>query len=178
MKRILGLILVVIAVSMFSCGNKENTEMVKSVDSLYTALKVIEVKVLSMDVADYANRMAFSEEKLSYIQDNFKDTATKDQAIFISDIMAIKRSFTKLLKKREEVVDELLYSKGQLVDLKKDVENNLMMKNAFKEFYIVESNSIISLSETVNGLVSWGESSAARHEKTKPQIEEFIANIK
>lgn len=178
MNRILVLFSLIIITSLFSCKNKEHEAQLQRVDSLYTALKAVETKVLMMDTADYNVRKEFNEEKLKFIQDNFKDTANKEQAIFISDIIATKRSFNKLMKKREEIIEEILYSKGQLVDLKRDVENNLILKNSFIEYFDAESKAVMDISNASQSLISWGESAVKRHEQLKPKIEEFVANIK
>lgn len=184
MKRILGIVFITMAVVLFSCGNKQNEAMIKSVDSLYTAIKEVEKSVLMMDTADYYIRIQYTDEKSKQIQEKFNAFLKKEgreanleESIFLSDIVASTRSFKKLLKKREEVIDDVLHSKGQLIDLKKDIGNNLVLPNSFKEYYNAEAKTISGLENTVEGLLSWGTSATTQHEKMKTQIDEFIQQI-
>ena len=121
--------------------------------------------------------MRFNNKSLAYIQDNFKDTATKEQGIFMSDIVAVKRSFSKLNKQRESLIDDMIYAKSQLNDLKKDVENGFTTKQNFDEYFSIEKQAIDLFISTVESSMIWNNSNTNRFEKMKPQIEEFIEKI-
>lgn len=177
MKKFIPTLIVVFIIALSACKNDQNEKFIAKVDSLNMELKAIETKVLSMDTADFKKRIAYNDEKLAYIQNNFTDTASKDQAIFMSDIIAVKRSYNKMLKQREDVIKEIVFSKTQLFDLKRDLQNNLILPNSFKEYFVAESKAINNISNTVNGLVKWAESNTARHDQMKEKIEKFVAEL-
>ena len=170
----LSIIYIAAALILFSCGNKENEKNISRVDSLYNVVSVLEQQVLLMDTSDFKARMNYNENKLVFIQENYRDTASKEDAFLLSDIIAVRRSFSKLMRQREEVIDKLLYSKGQLTDLKKDLSNNLVLENSFNEYFSAESVAITNLSNTIEGLVKWSQGTVTRHENMKPKIEAFI----
>ena len=151
--------------------------MVSIIDSSYSAVQKAEVKLLAIDTADIGSMVRYNNNALSYIQDNFKDTATKEQGIFISDIIAVKRSFSKLNTQRESLIDDMVYAKSQLNDIKKDVENQLISIQDFNEYFTIEKQAIDLFISSVESSVLWNKSNSKRFEAMKPQIEKFIEEI-
>jgi hypothetical protein len=160
-----------------SCNSSSTDQQLKKIDSLNTVLKEVEIKLLSIDTAEIYKYMAFNTKQLKYIQENVKDTVDKETAIFLSDIYAVKRSFGKLIKKREELIEELVYAKMQLYDLKKDVENKIVADSLFSQYFESEKKAILTFSGAVEALSQWNTNQTSRYNNMKPKIEEFVQKI-
>ncbi len=160
-----------------SCSNPEVESMIASIDSSYTAVQKAEKQLLAIDTAKIGEMVRYNTKSLAFIQDNFKDTATKEQGIFMSDIVAIKRSFSKLSAQRETLIDDMVYAKSQLNDLKKDTEAELITKQDFDAYFEAEKKAIDLFISSVSSLARWNESNTQRFENMKPQIEKFLEEI-
>ncbi|MBT6438830.1 MAG: hypothetical protein HOK72_03920, partial [Flavobacteriales bacterium] len=96
MRRILTVAFAATTMLLTSCSNPEIEEMVAIIDSSYSGVQKYEAELMSIDTAVIGKMVRYNTTALSSIQNNFKDTATKQQSIFISDINAVRRSFNKL----------------------------------------------------------------------------------
>ena len=177
MKKILLFALVATTLVLSSCTNPEIEAMVATIDSSYVAVQEAEAKLLAIDTAKTGEMMRYNDKALAYIQSNFKDTATREQGIFMSDIVAVKRSFSKLNKQHESLIDDMVYAKAQLNDLKKDVENGFTTKQDFDEYFTIEKQAIDLFISTVESSAVWNNSNTTRFERMKPQIEKFMEEI-
>jgi hypothetical protein len=177
MRKIISITLLAITVILSSCTNPEVEEMVTIIDSSYTSIQKAEAALMAIDSAKIGNMVRYNDNSLSYIQDHFKDTATKEEGIFMSDIIAVKRSFSKLSRQQESLIDDMIYAKAQLNDLKKDVEGGLVTRQEFDVYFDTEKQAIDLFISTVTSTVSWNESNTRRFETMKPQIEKFIEEI-
>lgn len=166
-----------IIIAFTSCKNKDVEAMTIQIDSVYKKVQENETILLSIDTAAMGKMIKYNVEALKYIQDNFKDTASKEEAIFMSDIVAVKRSFSKLIIQREDLIKDMIYAKAQLNDLKKDVENGLIGKEEFDTYFQTECKAINLFINSVEGASKWNESNTKRFETMKPQIEEFKQKV-
>lgn len=160
-----------------SCTNKEAALMISRVDSSYTTIKSSEVALLAIDTGEIKRMIRFNTESLDYIQNNFTDSATKEQAIFMSDIVAVKRSFNKLLRQYSDLLEDMIYAKAQLHDLKKDIENDLVTKEQFDSYFETEQKAILMFENSVKSVVSWKNTTTNRFNRMKPEIEQFVEEI-
>jgi hypothetical protein len=177
MRRILTVAFAATTMLLTSCSNPEIEEMVAIIDSSYSAVQKSEAELMSIDTAVIGKMVRYNTTALSAIQNNFKDTATKEQSIFISDINAVRRSFSKLNVRRESLIKDMIYAKSQLNDIKKDVKNGLMTPQDFDDHFPIEQQAVELFITTVQGSIIWNESNTKRFETMKPQIEKFLEEI-
>lgn len=177
MRRILTVAFAATTMLLTSCSNPEIEEMVAIIDSSYSAVQKSEAELMSIDTAVIGKMVRYNTTALSSIQNNFKDTATKQQSIFISDINAVRRSFNKLNVQRESLINDMIYAKSQLNDIKKDVNNGLMTRKDFDDHFPIEKQAVTLFITTVESSLIWNKSNTKRFETMKPQIEKFLEEI-
>ena len=177
MKTILTVAFAATTMLLTSCSNPEIEEMVAIIDSSYSAVQKSETELMSIDTGVIGKMVRYNTMALSSIQDNFKDTATKEQSIFISDINAVRRSFNKLNVQRESLIDDMIYTKSQLNDVKKDVKNGLITPQDFDNHFPIEQQAVELFITTVESSIIWNESNTKRFESMKPQIEKFLEEM-
>lgn len=160
-----------------SCGNR-NEKFFAEVEKLEETLARAEESLKVIDTSKTGEYYRISNENLTFIHDNFKDTMNRETTLMIADYAASRKSLRMLMENYTDVTKELAYSRTQLSSLKADIQNNLMAEDKFTDYYASESKSVEKLDELVQNLVQWYDSALKMYETKSPPVEKFISRLK
>ncbi len=137
--RLFPLLIITIALSLFSCQNKPDTKTYLSrIDSLEISLEESASVYESIDTAMIRNQLAVIEEQIEQLKpfDNI------DIAKPVISYKIIKNAYEDFLKASPAVKIELSYTRSQLIDLRYDIENNQLGEEIASMYFDQEQQSV------------------------------------
>ena len=137
--RIFPLLIITIALLLFSCQNKPDTKTYLSrIDSLEIFLEESASVYESIDTAMIRNQLAVIEEQIEQLKtfDNI------DIVKPVTSYRIIKSAYGDFLKASPAVKIELSYTRSQLTDLRYDVENNQLSEEIATMYFDQEQQSV------------------------------------
>jgi len=137
--RLFPLLIITIALLLFSCQNKPDTKTYLSgIDSLEIFLEESASVYESIDTAMIRNQLAVIEEQIEQLKpfDNI------DIAKPVTSYRIIKSAYGDFLKVSPAVKIELSYTRSQLADLRYDFENNQLSEEIASMYFDQEQQSV------------------------------------
>ena len=108
------------------CSSAEK-QKIDRVDSLYSVIEAVEDSMEMVSIAKVNRLIDENQNLLIKVQNQTKDTLTKEQMFFCSDFKRYRKTLTQLVQNIEFQVGQIGYSKTQLENLKEDVKNGLKL---------------------------------------------------
>jgi len=170
------LIFLVLGLSFSSCKNAFEKE-IGEVESLLSIVNDTEKSLLSVDTARVFSAKRQMEKDLAEINKT-KDTLTKEEAFKIDELFASKKGIYRLTENYSNFIGQINFSKSQLTNLKQDLENGLMTKEAFTENIAKEQTYVLELNKEINKGVDGLEVNLEKLRLFRPEIEELIEQLK
>lgn len=164
------------ALLIVSCSS--NDRFLADVEKLEETLTKAEESLKAVDTSKTGEYFRISNEKLKFIQENFKDTMDRETTLIIADYAASRKSLRMFMENYSDVTKELDYSRSQLAALKADIQKGLMPEDKFTDYYSSESKSVEKLDELVQNLVQWYDSALKMYEAKSPPVEKIISSLK
>ncbi len=166
------LILIVIGFGIVSCESPNKKEITE-VESLLKRALESEKSLLSLDTARvFATNRMMKEDFASL--NKFTDTLKKEEAFRIADIFGSKKKFVRLNSNYSNFLSQLEITKTQLNNLKRDLENDLIKKEQYLEYYNSENNVLIDLISKVNKYSNGIETAIGKYELERPELLEIL----
>jgi len=137
--RLFPLLIITIALSLFSCQNKPDTKTYLSrIDSLIINLEKSASNYDSIDTAMIRNQLAVIEEQIEQLKpfDNI------DIVKPVISYKIIKSAYGDFLKASPAVKIELSYTRSQLADLRYDIESNQLGEEIASMYFDQEQQSV------------------------------------
>ncbi len=167
MKKYLVFILIT-SLAFTACKNAMEKE-IGEVDSLISMVDEIEKSVLSIDTTRaFAAKRQVSMD-LAMIE-SLGDTLDKATAFKLDDYYSGKKRLYRFSTNYKEFITQIDYAKNQLKNLKQDINNGLVEKDKFQEYYNVEQASVMELSSKVNKSISGIELAIQKMELERDEI--------
>jgi len=137
--RLFLLLIITIALSLFSCQNKPDTKTYLSrIDSLEIFLEESASVYESIDTAMIRNQLAVIEEQIELLKPFDNINIAKP----VISYKIIKNAYEDFLKANPAVKIELSYTRLQLTDLRYDIENNQLGEEIASMYFDQEQQSV------------------------------------
>lgn len=179
MKKYITLIFIVTVV-FTACKNEMQNEIqkeIEEVDSLISLVDEIEKSVLSVDTS-----RAFAAKKQVSMDiamiESLEDTLDKETAFKLDDYYSGKKRLFRFASNYNGFIKEIDLAKEQLNNLKQDLNNGLIDKEKFKDYYASEQASVMSLSSQVNKSVGGLEEAMQKMELNREDILKVFEELK
>jgi len=174
MKKVLLSLLLV--ATIFSCRNSFEAEHQQIVD-LQTTIDEAEKVLLAIDTVETFTMVREFKQELWRFGAKY-DSLDKEAAFKMADYYANKKSLYFLYDNYAVFVKEIDLSRKQLLNLKKDLDNNIIDQKKFEEYLITEKNMIVSLDEKIKNSAKSIVISMDRIKASKVEVKEILKKYK
>lgn len=161
-----------------SCSESPNEKPIRQVDSLLTVVSAAHEKLQTINPEDYQLILDTIKQDVQFIQSHYPDTMDLQTALKVDYYYRTIKSVNKFKSTHSSQNTELNYTQTQLGNMKKDLENELMDVESFKELYPSEAKAVSRHKESVGNLKAWHESIESTYKRHKPGIDSLITYIK
>lgn len=163
---------------LYGCGSSSTRSHVKQLDSLLTEIESAEKLIDSIDVSKMEAYHAAANENLNYIKANLSDTIVKDDAMKFSDYKVSFKSMGRLKNAVEEQVEQLEFSKAQVLNLMNDVKNNFVDEERFPTLFYMEAEAVKGNVVGSAMLAQWYKTAVSTFEKLNPEVSTYVEEMK
>ena len=173
-KFIVGILFV--ALTIGACNNPNEKE-IGEVDALIGKIVQTEKSLLSVDTSKVFGTKRLLEKDLAEFN-KIGDTLTKEEAFRAEDIFGSKKKFYRLTTRYPKFISQIEMSKKQLANLKQDLENGLIKKENYSNYYAQEENAINELDVQINKLVVNIDVVVDKYKNDRPNLLNLIEELK
>lgn len=166
----------VVALSILSCGNPNKKE-IADVEALYTVIDNTEKLLLAVDTAAVFSAKRQMDKDITALNE-YVDTLNKEEAFRLDDIFGAKKRLNSLTKNYSRFINQIKFSKNQLNNLKQDLQNDLMTKEAFKNHYAMEEDQLMMLDKQINKAIDNIDVAIEKLNSDRPELLEMIERRK
>ena len=160
-----------------SCNTPKHPKEMASLDSLKVALDKAGEVLLKMDGKKADSCYHTIQRQLKFIQQNYRDTMTKEVALFLSDYHAIKEPLEMLGKNYDELKKQVVYTVNQLKNLSHDLQHNLVEEDKVKTYVETEEKEAKQLASTIESMVDEAEEQLPKFEKMQPRVQRMVDSL-
>jgi hypothetical protein len=177
--KYLPIIAIVFSIGILSSCTKNLTE--EQNQKLNALGLQLDSTLSSLNEIDSAKTFDSSEnyfENLNFIQNEMTDTIDRETTFFIDKYYSLRKDFKLFKTNYSKVRKEIAVTRTQLANLKHDGDNGLLQEGQFDKYYHLESNNIILIMETVNGVTKAVEQILPAYEKMNTKIDSIVNSSK
>lgn len=174
-------IILLVSTLITSCHNAD-PKVTTRIDSVMAVLDSTHAIAARIDFEKEEENAKKIKSDLEFIQNNFKDTLTKDMGFVLSDYRGIvaeeeeeqggHENYEKMLKK------ELEYSRMQILNLKHDFEKTDIPAEDFKKYFESESTAVSKLHAFVLTKQAEFLKKEQQFNSLQPKVQAFIDSLK
>ena len=177
--KALGFIAILVLIS--ACNETKYPNEIQTVDNLLTRIDSAQKVHAGIDTTGIREGNRVFKQKFNFVKANYTETADtlhREEALLISSYRDLKKPYDRFNDQYSANAKELEFSKGQLLDLRHDLEHNLLDTNFVKRMIASEieaTNAVINETKRLeNGRITMIEKNAA----LEPKIDSLITLIK
>jgi hypothetical protein len=167
------LILFVI-ISTFSCDDNNYEEYISGTDSLLIELNEAEEAFWDIDSVEVVKIYEEIVRNIKFIHDELHDTITPSEDELLSNYRNIRKPFHTFINNRGAIIEEIIFMKGQLITLRRDIKSGKIERNKVEEYFVREKSEAEKLLNKTESLAQDVISSFDDFYSLHPQILEFI----
>ena len=147
-------LLVSVGVSQQSCSTGDAAK-VAAIDSLISLTDSLSTVVNAIELPVYQHMDSVFRSQKNWIEGQFSDTLDRERAIILGNYhRAMNKSLGRVLRNRNEMHQELDYSRKQLGNLRHDVDRGLLHDNPKETYFGQERLVLQQLTASVDVLRS------------------------
>jgi chromosome segregation ATPase len=127
MKKTVFFFLASATLLIYSCETNHYKEEVKDLEKLIKQVEKSSTKLVQIDTTGLADKWQEYKDNVNTITDTYKengDTIGRELAMILSDYKQLKKPYSEFKDAYSTAMEELKFTKNQLVTLKHDLENN------------------------------------------------------
>ncbi|MCB0402159.1 MAG: hypothetical protein KDD41_08750 [Flavobacteriales bacterium] len=170
------IIILIVSLGLFACGNKFEKE-IGEVDGLISMADEVEKSILSVDTSRAFSVKRQMEKDLKML-DQFSDTIDKSTAIKLGEYYSGKKRVFAFYNNYLQFVSKINYTKDQLRNMKQDLENGVMPEDKFEDYYKTEQVYLMELSSQVNHSLEGLDQTITYFETSKNEIETILESLR
>lgn len=181
MRFIIALSIAGILAIISSCTQTQYPDELKTVDSLLTRIDSAEKLHASIDTTGIKEGNRIFQQKFNFVKSNYTktaDTLHREEALLISDYRALKKPYDRFIDQYSANSKELEFSKGQLLDLRHDLEHNLLDTNFVKRMVASEMDATDAVVAETKRLYLGRKTMINKNNELEPRIDSLINFIK
>lgn len=164
--------------SLTSCGgHKKMPDEAAKLDSLANSLAVVEQELRAVDSAKVEATYAAIIANLSFVNENLKDSISREDAEAISNHKGTRKVFKSFNEKRSRLFAEYNVTSKQLSTLSSDLKKGLTDENKAYQYFVIEFTEANRLLGSMTDLNAKIHASMEKYELFKPKVDSLIANI-
>jgi len=114
---------------LFSCEPNPYKEEVQNLDQLINQIEKSSTKLVQIDTTGLSDKWREYKDNVNTITGSYKesgDTIGSDLAMILSDYKQLKKPYSEFKDAYASALEELKFTKNQLLTLKHDLENNIL----------------------------------------------------
>ena len=175
MKRYL-ILLIITSLSFNACKNAFEKEA-GQIDSLMAIVKDTENALLSVDTSRVFSTTRQMQKDIADIN-SVADTLDKETAFKLADYYSSKKQLYQLTSNYATYNTKINLAKKQLNDLKQDLNNGLITKEKFSDYYRTEQMAVVELNNEINRAINGLEVRLQKMELNRAEIADIIEKRK
>ncbi|MBL4592250.1 MAG: hypothetical protein JKX68_00365 [Flavobacteriales bacterium] len=171
------ILFIIITGLSFSACNNPNQKEIGEVEALLAIIEETEKSLLSIDTSAVFMAKRQMDKDMAEIS-MINDTLTREEAFKLDDIFGSKKRLQSIMMNYPGLIRQIEFSKTQLNNLKQDLENGLVKKEAFKAHYALEQAEVMTLNVQVNKTIGGLDFALEKLKSDRPLLLELIENKK
>lgn len=167
-----------IALLFLSCDKKDKyAAEIKMLDTLQQKVNNASIDFKKIDTLMVAAKCDSIVSQLTFIQNNYKDTMTKETAIFLEEYRSIKKSLDAFMKEVKGTLEEIEYSEKQRNSLVRDLQNNLQEEEKAKKYFNDEKFAMEQLIQKMNDMSKFANENIEKYEELYPKVKKEMNKL-
>jgi len=174
------IVLIFASLAFFSCKPNPYKEEVKELDQLISEVEKSSTKLVKIDTTGLAQKWKEYKENVNTITGVYKeekDTIGKELAMILSDYRQLKKPYSEYKNAYSSTMEELKFTKKQLVTLKHDLENNILEQPVAAKMMQSEKMAARKIIEQVEQLARTDSVTEVKAAKINTTIDSVITSL-
>lgn len=160
-----------------SCSTK-HPEKVAQIDAMIVDLEQAQKCVDSINIELVSQLYKASDKQIQFLQKNYKnDTISRQTALMLGDFRTSYKSLKKLKKMHGRLTKEIEFTESQLMNLKTDIESNLLTDEKIQEHFESEGKAMDFIRSNSTKLTYWQKRAISLNNATKPKIDSLVLDM-
>ncbi len=172
---LLGLILIV------GCSRTHYSEELRQIDSMIVELDSARNIHRRIDTTGYGEAMKKYTTRMSSIQGSYAsrgDTMERDVAMMMASYRELKKPLERFKKSYAAVSTDLEFTRTQLLDLKHDLEHNLLDSNLVHKMLREEDDAVTRIRMETDQLKMSYKVTEDKTQKLEPKVDSLLHELK
>ena len=166
---------------MSSCNTTNYPNEIKTIDSLLMRIDTAQKIYAKIDTTGIREDGDTFKRKFNYLTAFYQqspDTITREAAFLVADYRSLRKPYAQFIDKYKAQGAELAFSEKQLVDLRFDLEHNLLDTNFVNRMIYSEKEAVDKVVNEIKNLSVGKQMMVERNQKLEPVIDSLINAIK
>ncbi len=156
---------------LVSCRGERYKEQMEGIEHMLQKLDTVEQHLAGIDTGRAKEVLAYADQQMDSLQERYQeDTIGKGLFPVFTELKEVNKSFGSVPGKYEGLQEELTYSRQQLKDLEKDLEEGAFDPEKTTSYYQVERKAVEKLEARVKALkiaLEKGEENMTQYKQKK-----------
>lgn len=164
-----------------SCNSTNYPNEINTVDSLLMRIDTAQNIYAKIDTTNIRAEGEVFKRKFNYLTAFYQqspDTITRKAAFLVADYRTLRKPYAQFIDRYHTYGEELEFSQKQLVDLRFDLEHNLLDTNFVTRMMHSEKEAVENVVIQIKNLSIGKDMMVDRNEKLDPVIDSLINTIK
>ena len=164
-----------------SCNTTNYPAEIKTIDSLLMRIDTAQKIYAKIDTSGIRNEGEAFKRKFNYLTAFYQqspDTISREAAFLVADYRTLRKPYAQFIDRYRTYGEELDFSEKQLVDLRFDLEHNLLDTNFVKRMIFSEKEAVETVVSDIKNLSIGKDMMVDRNGKLEPVIDSLINTIK
>ncbi|MDQ3192865.1 MAG: hypothetical protein M3Q58_14825 [Bacteroidota bacterium] len=171
------IVLLFFVLAAFSCTKNKHSVEIRSLDSLYKAILIVEKKIVEID-SSYVNR-TYEEivRNVKFVQQDYNGTFDEKEVELFNEYKNIRIPINSFHLNSANLLQEIDFTKNQLKLLAEDMRKGSISEERAKEYFSDEYLTANKIHENSVMLVDSLNGALKEFQELHPRVQEFIKNI-
>jgi chromosome segregation ATPase len=179
MRMLLFCLIVVAMTGTFACQQTHYAREIHAIDSLLVLVDTVRIDYRRIDTTGYAEGSNGFASRIGFVQSAYKkDTMEREVAMLMANYRDLKKPFSRFKNEYERIGKEIEFSRNQLLDLKHDLEHNLLDSNLVRKMLSSETEAVDQLVFQVNELKLSQKTTRQKRQDLEPKVDSLIQYLK
>jgi len=181
MKSLKTIGFLIVVVLMSACNKTNYPTEIEIVDGLLAQIDSAQKIHAAIDTTGIKEGNRIFNQKFNFVKANYTQTADtlhRKEALLISDYRNLKKPYDRFNNQYSANAKELEFSKGQLLDLRHDLEHNLLDSNFVKRMVASEIEATRAVVNDTKRIEDIRNTMIETNNKLEPRIDSLINLIK
>ncbi len=167
--------------ALYGCKPNPYKEEVKELDQLKKRVEKSSTKLVQIDTTGLAEKWREYKENVNIITSTYKengDTIGRELAMILSDYKQLKKPYGDFKDAYTQTLEELKFTKNQLLTLKHDLENNILEPPVAEKMVKSERMAARKIIEQVEQLARTDSVTKVKAVKLNATIDSVITSLR